>query len=429
MVEVLESVVMSLPRLQFLRKRLVAQPAAVLAVLLTFTFVAAACGSSSSDEAQTSDGVQGTTPPTVDDGDTQTGNVPTADDDVADDDASGGAGDDASAAVKVSSEDIISRFDADGDGVVTIGVAAAGPANDGAYYQAVVDAAVSISSEHGFSDPIVVDEISAADAATALGDLAAQADIIIVGAAEIAEPLVDLTEQWPDVFWYCNCGAGFHELPGLAQSTDDGSEIAFTAGVATALLLEETGKFEAVFLGCCDLGFEKEFFLAFQLGLQETNEAMAVTYVPTGDFPYDFDNVANATEALNNAVASGKGAVVPYLGGAHRPIVEAANQAGLITMSAGSSSVCGEDEPLSYNIAVGFDGGDYIRAIFPLILSGAMVEGETKQFKVGIDPEPGAVLCDANDEQQLALDSAYGQIAAGDYAEAFGAIKGEAYAG
>ncbi len=326
-------------------------------------------------------------------------------------------------------DEMVAEFDVNGDGAVTIGVAAAGPANDGAYYQAVVDAAQTISAENGFNDPIVVDEIQAADAATALSDLAAQVDILIVGASEIAEPLGDLTEKFSDVYWYCNCGAGFPETPGLAQALDDGSEIGFTAGAATALLLSETDQNEVVFIGCCDLGFEKEFFLSFQMGLTETNADLSVTYVPSGDFPFDFNNVANATEALNNAVAGGAGAVVPYLGEAHRPVVQAANEAGIITMSAGSSTVCDPSEELDYDIAVRFDGGDYIRAIFPQILSGDMKEGETKRFLVGVDPEPGAVICNATTEQQAAMDDVYAKIAAGDYAADFGAIKGEAYSG
>jgi basic membrane protein A len=326
-------------------------------------------------------------------------------------------------------DELVAQFDANGDGAITIGVAAAGPANDGAYYQAVVDAATQVSVDNGFNDPIVVDEIEAADAATALSDLAAQVDIVIVGASEIAVPLGDLTEQFADVFWYCNCGAGFPDTPGLAQSLDDGSEIAYTAGVATALLMAEGEGTEVSFLGCCELPFENEFLLAFELGLTNTNPDYSVTYNITGDFPFDFDNVANATETLNNAVEAGAVAVVPYLGGAHRPVVEAANAAGLITMSAGASNVCEPEEPLDYDIAVRFDGGDYVSAIFPQILSGDVQEGEIKTFKVGIDPEPGAVICDPTPEQQAAMDEVYAQIANGDFAGDFGAIKGQAYGG
>ncbi|MEM9711867.1 MAG: hypothetical protein AAGA17_06570, partial [Actinomycetota bacterium] len=159
------------------------------------------------------------------------------------------------------------------------------------------------------------------------------------------------------------------------------------------------------------------------------DESIAFSYVPTGDFPFDFDNVANATEALNNAIADGADAVLPYLGGAHRPIVQAGAEAGLITMSAGASNVCDADEELAYSIAVRFDGGDYVNAVMGDIVAGEFTEGETRIFKVGIDEEPGAVICEATPEQQEAMDAVYAEIASGALAGDFGAIKGEAYAG
>ena len=106
-------------------------------------------------------------------------------------------------------------LDTNGDGKVVFGIAAAGPADDGAYYQAVVDAAKTLSEENGFGEPIVVDNIQAADAATAIADLAQQpVDVIIVGASEIAEPLPQLIAEYPDIYWYCNCGAGLPRGPG-----------------------------------------------------------------------------------------------------------------------------------------------------------------------------------------------------------------------
>ena len=83
---------------------------------------------------------------------------------------------------------------------------------------------------------------------------------------------------------------------------------------------------------------------------------------------------------------------------------------GIITMSAGVSSVCEPEEPLDYDIAVRFDGGDYVAAVFPQILIGDVQEGEIKLFKVGIDPEPGAVICDPTPEQQATMDEVYAQI-------------------
>ena len=321
-------------------------------------------------------------------------------------------------------------IDTNGDGKVVFGIAAAGPADDGAYYQSVVDAAKQISSDNGFEDPIVVDNIQAADAATAMSDLAEQGvDVIIVGASEIAEPLPQLIEQYPDIFWYCNCGAGFPEDPGLAQSTDNGGEISYTAGYATGLKLQESGGDSVVFIGCCDLGFEKQAYMAFELGLQAVDPSYTNTYVPTGDFPYDFDNTANATAALQTAIDNGADAVYPYLGGAHRPVVQAANEADppLITMSAGSSKVCEPTEELHYGIAVKFDGGDYVRAVMAGIIDGSFQEGDIKVFKVGVDPEPGAIICEPTPEQQAAMDDVYAQIASGELDAMLGEISAQAF--
>jgi len=324
----------------------------------------------------------------------------------------------------------VADIDTNGDGKVVFGIAAAGPADDGAYYQSVVDAAKQISADNGFEDPIVVDNIQAADAATAMSDLAEQGvDVIIVGASEIAEPLPQLVDQYPDIFWYCNCGAGFPENPGLAQSTDNGGEISYTAGYATGLKLQETGGDSVVFIGCCDLGFEKQAYMAFELGLKAVDPSYTNTYVPTGDFPYDFDNTANATAALQTAIDNGADAVYPYLGGAHRPVVQAANEANppLITMSAGSSKVCEPTEELHYDIAVKFDGGDYLNAVMKEIVAGTLKEGQTKEFKVGVDPEPGAVICNATPEEQAKMDAVYKEIADGKHADELGAIAAEAF--
>ncbi len=323
-----------------------------------------------------------------------------------------------------------SAFDSNGDGSITIGVAAAGPADDGAYYQAVVDAAILLSEENGFNSPIVIDEIKPADAAIELTNLADQGvDIIIVGASEIAEPLTDLTEEYPEIFWYCNCGAGFPEMPGLAQSLDDGAEVGFTAGYAAGLLLEDVDSSTAAMIGCCDLNFEKEFLLSFEMGIKAVSADNSVTYIPTGDFPYDFDNVPNSSEAFNNVVADGAGVILPYLGGAHEAVVQLSNESGVPVLSAGASDVCTREGDLTWDVAVRFDGGDYVAAIFPLIFNGSVQEGQTKVFQVGIDPEPGAVICNATDSQQAAMDSMYADIASGMYAGDFGAIKGQAYGG
>jgi basic membrane protein A len=321
------------------------------------------------------------------------------------------------------------ELDANGDGSITIGIAAQGPRDDGGYYEAVIAEAERLSAENGFETPIVVDNVETATAEQELRNLADQnVDIIVVGASGIAEPMPALAEEYEEIFWYCNCGSGFTESEFYAQSGDDSSEISFTAGYATGLLLQTSGGDSAHFLGCCDLPFERESFLAFEYGLAQVDKSFEATYVPTGDFQYDFDNVLNATAAFDNAVADGADAVYPFLSGAHEPVVALANEEGVIVMSAGASNVCDRDD-LDYDIVVAFDGGDYIRALFPQIISGEFSEGQTKTFHVGVDPEPGARICVATQEQVTAMEAVFADVAAGIYGERFGEIKTEAFAG
>jgi len=121
--------------------------------------------------------------------------------------------------------------------------------------------------------------------------------------------------------------------------------------------------------------------------------------------------------------------VYPYLGGALRPVVQAANTAGIITMSAGSSKVCDPGQDLHYDIAVKFDGGDYVKAVMKEIVAGTFKEGDTKTFKVGVDPEPGAVICNATPDQQAAMDAVYKDIADGKFTDQFNQIDATAFAG
>ena len=326
-------------------------------------------------------------------------------------------------------DEIVAAFDANGDGTVTIGVAAAGPRDDNGYYQSLVNFAEEYSAENGFAPPIVSDNIGPAEAAQSLSDLAQQGvDILMVGASEIAEPLADLTEQFPDIFWYCNCGAGFQELPGLAQATDWGAAIHYSAGVAMGGVLQEQGSTSSVFLGCCDINFEVEAYDATVYGLQTVDPSFTMEYVGTGDFEFDFDNSANATAALTNAQANGATLAYAYLGGALDPVGQLGSDEGIAVFAAGPADVC--DREIPWTGGVVFDGGVYASQALRLIIDGDLMEGSTYQFptEAGLN---GGVLCNPTPEQAELLDGAFAQLASFDealYAD-LGAISGAAYGG
>lgn len=386
----------------------------LMALLAVLALVAAACGSDEPTESAETTAAPTTAAPTTDPPEDTEAPAPT----------------DAPTTTEAIEVDVlVEQFDADGDGTVTIGVAAAGPRDDNGYYQSLVNFAEEFSAANNFAAPIVSDNIGPAEAAQALSDLAQQGvDILMVGASEIAEPLPDLTEQFPDIFWYCNCGAGFQELPGLAQATDWGAAIHYTAGVAMGAVLQEQGGTSAVFLGCCDINFEVEAFNATVYGLQSVDPSFTMEYVGTGDFEFDFDNAANATAALTNAQANGASLIYTYLGGAMDPVGQLATDEGITVFGTSAADICDRDIP--WNGGVVFDGGLYAAQALRLIIDGDLAEGSTYQFPT----EPGlngAVLCDGSADAQAAVDGAFGLLATFDdalYGD-LGAISGAAYGG
>lgn len=324
---------------------------------------------------------------------------------------------------------VVAQFDIDGDGAVTIGVAAAGPRDDGGYVEGLVNFTQGWAEENGFPAPIVVDNIGADEAAQSMSDLAQQGvDLMFVGASEIAEPLGDLTETFPDIFWYCNCGAGFQELPGLAQATDWGAAIHFTGGVAIGQALAETGGDTAVFLGCCDLNFEIEALEATRAGMATVDPSFTIDYVATGDFPFDFANSANATAAFASAAADGATVAYAYLDGALEPVGQAATEAGVAVFAAGPADVCSRDDGIEWTGSIVFDGGLYAAEGVNLIVDGSLTEGSTFQFptRQGLN---GGLLCDASADANAAVDASFGLLAAfdEDLMGQLGAISAEAY--
>ncbi len=334
-------------------------------------------------------------------------------------------GDSAGSGETLSTERAAADFN--GDGSVRIAVVTEGARDDGAYYQALVERVEEISAAAGYEDPLIVDQVAPADARSELNNVVAQgADVIAIGSSNLADGNEDLFLEHEEIFWYCNCGSGYQDTPGLLRSTDSGAELGISAGYATGLLLDARDADLAVFLGCCDLNFEVESFLAFRLGLQMVDQSFDAIYVPTGNFPFDFNNTAGATEAYNAAVAEGVAAVYPFLGGAHEPIARLANEDGLIVLTAGSSRGC-EREDVDYDIEVMFDAGDYLAPIFDEIVGGTAEEGGARRFTVGVDPEVGADLCDGTPEQDQALADLNARIGTGQFEEEISRILAEAY--
>ncbi|MEE8330969.1 MAG: hypothetical protein V3R84_04285 [Acidimicrobiia bacterium] len=317
--------------------------------------------------------------------------------------------------------------DFNGDGKVLIAMASTGQRDDGAYNEALVTTLEEIATAGGYEDILIVDEIDPAEGRAELDNIVAQnPDIVALVSSVLADGNEDIFLEHEEIFWYCNCGSGYQDVPGLLRSTDSGGELSISGGYATGLLMQEAGGDSAVFIGCCDLGFEVEWFNAWVLGIQQVDVSFTATYVPTGTFPFDFANTAGATEAYNTAVAAGADAIYPFLDGAHEAIVQLANEDGLIVMTAGQSNGCERDD-VDYSLEIKFDAGDYIADIFDEILSGALEEGGARKFTVGVDPQVGGELCNATAEQVQMLEDFNQRVGAGEFADLLFEIAADAY--
>ena len=178
------------------------------------------------------------------------------------------------------------HMDTNGDGEITLGVATAGQRYD-AYYEVLVNAAIEISKANGWADPVTIDSVHSAVAFNEFENLVAKGvDVVAIDTmGELSDDAVlAIVEKYPDVFWYCNCGAGYPQTPGVALSRYDEGQIQYVAGYAAGLLLKERGGDAVAMLGCCDLGFEVETELAFRLGLRDVDPSYDVIYTPTGNF-------------------------------------------------------------------------------------------------------------------------------------------------
>jgi hypothetical protein len=108
-------------------------------------------------------------------------------------------------------------------------------------------------------------------------------------------------------------------------------------------------------------------------------------------------------------------------------VIALANADGLITMSAGASDVCTREGDLSWDVAIKFDGGDYVSAIFPLVQDGTVSEGDSYTFRVEPGSVAGADICNPTGDQAAELAAEVEKVASGAYAAELGEIAGIAY--
>ena len=247
------------------------------------------------------------------------------------------------------------------------------------YYQALVDGAIAAVGRRTASRSRSSSTTSKPPTRRPqLGDLAQQnVDMIIVGAGEIAEPLPDLIEQYPDIFWYCNCGAGFPENPGLAQSQRRRRRDRYTAGYATGLLLQDNGRRQRRRSSAAATSASRSSRTSpSSSASRPSTRRYTMTYVADGRLPVRLrqhrqrHRGAQRPPSTRAPTPSTRTSAAPTSRSSGWP-----TRTAIITMSAGVVEGLRAATDLDYDIAVKFDGGDYVGTIFAEIIDGTLQRG------------------------------------------------------
>ena len=298
--------------------------------------------------------------------------------------------------------------DINGDGEVRIGIASPGDTNDGGFYQSFVDGARAVADELGWT-VIVSDFINPVDAETALADLARQnLDFLAVGATELQDGIdaISCEEEFEHIAFYLN-GTLTDAHPCYGQSSDDYFEIHWLLGVAVAQLLERTGATTAGFIGGPELAFVVVAAKSMEAGMKSVDPDFELVVTYTGDF----NDAALGIEAARAMIDQDIGVIHTFLGGAMFPTGGFIAESGGSAISA-SANTCFPGSPFAG--ASLFPPGAYLAANLRDFNEGNFREGVIRPFKVGIDPEVGAILCDPTPEEQATIDEVVAQMGSGE---------------
>jgi basic membrane protein A len=320
------------------------------------------------------------------------------------DDASTSPGATTKATVAGSQE---SQPDVNGDGKVVIGVMSPGDTNDNGYYESFVTAARDFAKKEGWTIT-VVDKINPADAVAQARNLCRQkVDMVAVAASELkdaipvaAEPVCKATN------WYVAGGQGVDQTKYFAQSTDDVNQTLYVAGVAAGELMKARNVKKAGFITGPELDFAKAAAKAFEVGIKSVVSDATVVSTFTGDF----DDSAKGKEAANAQFSQGVGLVYPYLGGATDAVAILANEKNIPVLTPGTDRCTGTPK---YDVSVIFSPGDFFAAALRDFADGNMKLGETRVWKMGVDPVPTVKICNPTGDQQKAVDQVIADIGTG----------------
>lgn len=279
--------------------------------------------------------------------------------------------------------------DVNGDGTVKIGVISPGDTNDGGYYEAFITAAEAYTSEAGW-ELTVVDRVNAADGANQARNLCRQGvDMVAIAATENQDALPVADEDVCANSVFAIFG-DFTEVlsPSVAQVTGESDATEYLIGVAVGQILLAEGSTTAGWVGGPELDFSVRAVQFFTQGVQSQVPDAEVLVTYTGSF----DDGGKAREAVVSQTGQGATVVYTYLGGATDAAASAALDAGALAVSPGTDRC--DDEDGRFGVSGLFAPGLYFENLLQNFAEGRVAVGTLIQYKVGVDPVPGAKVCE-----------------------------------
>ncbi len=292
--------------------------------------------------------------------------------------------------------------DLNGDGKVVVGAITSGDIKDGTYYQSIADAVAFAAEQHGW-EQTVQGLVPLNQAATAAENLCRQgADLVVIGDSQLVQALTAAKKPTcKDTFFYLQGGYGSPEQDDtFTQSYDVGLDYAYVAGVAAGAYMKAHSIDSAGFISGIAAPFNTTIGAVFKQGvLAEVPDAEVIeTY--TGD---QID-VGKAVEAFSAQQSQGIGLVYPYFGAPTLAVAKKANAENIPVLGS-PSDVCDADG-LSFIGAVVFAPGYYLSPLLDDFAAGQLKLGQTKNWRLGVDPVPAVKPCAAAGDDTELIDTA-----------------------
>jgi basic membrane protein A len=301
--------------------------------------------------------------------------------------------------------------DVNGDGKVVIGVLSPGDTNDNGYYESFVVTARQFAEDNDW-ELTIVDKVDPSAAADQARNICRQdVDMVAIAASELKDAIpVSEEDVCAGTVWYVAGGQGVEQTPYFVQTSDKVQEGQYATGVAAGEVLASQSQTKAGFITGPELDFSTTAYNAFKAGILSVVPDAEVVATYTGDF----DDAGLGQEGAQAQLDQGVALLYPYLGGATDAVASLGKENNVLSVTPGTDRC--DDPDGRFAISSIFSPGDYFAGSLQDFADGKLTLGETRVFRIGVDPVPTVKICDTVEgaaDIQAEVDAVIDQIADG----------------